>query len=50
MIAVDTNVLVYAHREDSEWHLPAYTRVADLAEGREPWAIPWACIHESWPS
>jgi predicted nucleic acid-binding protein len=20
MIAVDTNVLVYAHREDSQWH------------------------------
>jgi predicted nucleic acid-binding protein len=34
MIAVDTNVLVYAHRADSEWHLPAYPRLAELAEGR----------------
>jgi predicted nucleic acid-binding protein len=23
MIAVDTNILVYAHREDSQWHQPA---------------------------
>ena len=24
MIAVDTNILVYAHRRDSEWHEKAY--------------------------
>jgi uncharacterized protein len=47
MIAVDTNILVYAHREDSAWHEPAYTCVRKLAEGRDPWAIPWPCIHES---
>ena len=46
MIAVDTNVLVYAHREDSPWHDAAYTRIAELAEGRAPWAIPWPCLHE----
>ena len=46
MIAVDTNILVYAHREDSEWHEAAATRVAELAEGRGAWAIPWPCIHE----
>lgn len=46
MIAVDTNILVYAHREDSEWHEAASTRVAELAEGRGAWAIPWPCIHE----
>ncbi len=46
MIAVDTNVLVYAHRRDSPWHGPAAARVRDLAEGRAPWAIPWPCIHE----
>ncbi|MGH8512011.1 MAG: hypothetical protein ACREU8_11700 [Gammaproteobacteria bacterium] len=33
MIGVDTNILVYAHREDSEWHEPAYARIARLAEG-----------------
>lgn len=46
MIALDTNLLVYAHREDSVWHDAAYTRVTELAEGRAPWAIPWPCIHE----
>lgn len=46
MIAVDTNVLVYAHREDSPFHAAAAARVAALAEGRAPWAIPWPCLHE----
>ena len=46
MIAVDTNLLVYAHREDSPWHDAAYKKIAELAEGRAPWAIPWPCIHE----
>lgn len=46
MIAVDTNILVYAHREDSEWHEAAYTRIAGLAEGRSSWALPWPCVHE----
>lgn len=46
MIAVDTNVLVYAHREDSEWHTAANKTLVGLAEGRAPWAIPWPCLHE----
>jgi len=46
MIAVDTNILVYAHREDSVWHEPAYNTVRELAEGLSSWAIPWPCIHE----
>ena len=46
MIAVDSNVLVYAHREDSHWHDAAYACVVELAEGRGHWAIPWPCIHE----
>ncbi len=46
MIAVDTNLLVYAHREDSPWHEGAYQQIADLAEGRATWALPWPCIHE----
>ncbi len=46
MIAVDTNILVYAHREDSPWHDTAYSTVVKLAEGRALWAIPWPCIHE----
>ncbi|MFO7964317.1 MAG: TA system VapC family ribonuclease toxin [Desulfobacterales bacterium] len=46
MIAVDTNILVYAHREDAEWHDTAFECIRSLAESREPWAIPWPCIHE----
>lgn len=46
MIAVDTNVLVYAHREDAPGHEPARVAVAGLAEGRAAWAIPWPCVHE----
>ena len=46
MIAVDSNILVYAHREDSEWHAAAYAKLVDLAEGRGAWAIPWPCVHE----
>jgi len=46
MIAVDTNILVYAHRADAPFHESARVSVASLAEGRAAWAIPWPCIHE----
>jgi toxin-antitoxin system PIN domain toxin len=46
VIAVDTNILVYAHRADSSWHVKADQRLAELAESGSPWAIPWPCIHE----
>lgn len=46
MIAVDTNLLVYAHRRDSEFHAGAAAMLRELAEGRAPWAIPWPCVHE----
>ena len=46
MIAVETNILVYAHRTDSLWHQAADAAVVERAESGEPWAIPWPCIHE----
>lgn len=46
MIAVDTNLLVYAHREDSPFHEPAYACIDTLASGLATWAIPWPCLHE----
>ena len=46
MIAVDTNILVYAHRVDCSWHEPAAARIRELSEGRGAWAIPWPVIHE----
>jgi toxin-antitoxin system PIN domain toxin len=46
VIAVDTNLLVYAHREDSAFFAQASACVTALAEGRDGWAIPWPCLHE----
>jgi hypothetical protein len=46
MIAVDTNILVYSHRRESRHHEVARDIVRALAEGREPWAIPWPCLYE----
>jgi len=46
VIALDTNILVYAHREEAAWHKVAYEKLVELAEGRSAWAIPWPCIHE----
>lgn len=46
VIAVDTNILVYAHRVDLPFHPVAARRVTELAEGAGLWGIPWPCVHE----
>ena len=46
MIAIDTNLLVYAHRSESPFHAQARRCIAALAESHSPWAIPWPCMHE----
>jgi toxin-antitoxin system PIN domain toxin len=46
VIAVDTNILVYAHRLDSPFNQAAHGAVTRLAEGRARWVVPWPCIHE----
>lgn len=46
MIAVDTNILVHAHRAESKWFAQASSAVAELAAGRATWFIPWPCVHE----
>src|ERR1700733_4342296 len=46
MIAVDTNLLVYAHREDAKFHEEASAVLVKLAAGTERWAVPWPCAHE----
>jgi len=48
VIAVDTNLLVYAHRREAREHLAAREVLSDLASGRVPWAIPWPCVYEFW--
>jgi toxin-antitoxin system PIN domain toxin len=46
MVAVDTNILVYAHRRDSPWNRKAAGCLVSLAQAASPWAIPWPCVHE----
>ena len=46
MIALDTNILVYAHRRESRYHEQANELIRNLAEGRTSWAIPWPCLYE----
>lgn len=46
MIAVDTNILIYAHRSGFPLHTQARVLLDRLANGTQPWAIPWPCISE----
>jgi uncharacterized protein len=46
MIAVDTNVLVHAHRDDSPHYQAALKAVSSLRQNAAAWAIPWPCVHE----
>ena len=46
MVAVDTNVLVYAHRREVEEHETARRILGDMAKSARPWAIPWPCVYE----
>ena len=46
MIAVDTHVLVYAHRTETTFFAPAFECLKQLAEGAQPWGIPVSCLHE----
>ncbi|MFA6033392.1 MAG: TA system VapC family ribonuclease toxin [Myxococcota bacterium] len=46
MMAVDTNVLIYAHRTETPKHEQAKKWLISLAEGSAEWAIPAACIAE----
>ena len=46
MIALDTNILVYAHRLESENHGSALTALSELQSEQRPWGLPWPCVHE----
>jgi uncharacterized protein len=46
VLAVDTNILVYARRREPAEHFLARKLLSKLAEGFEPWALPWPCIYE----
>jgi uncharacterized protein len=46
VIAVDTNIAVYAHRPETSYSPKALKLLATLAQGTEPWSIPTHCLHE----
>jgi uncharacterized protein len=46
VIALDTNVLVYAHRRDSPHHDAALAALHDRTASGSRWAVPWPCVHE----
>lgn len=46
MIAVDTNLLVYAHRPEFAWHDAAESTLVRLVASGWTWAIPAPCLHE----
>lgn len=46
MIALDTNVLVTAHRQDLAGHQRAAAAVRSLVEDRVRWSIPLPCVGE----
>jgi len=46
VIGIDTNLLIYAYRDDSPWFEAASSIMREVAESADPWAIPWPCIHE----
>ncbi|MBL8924453.1 MAG: PIN domain-containing protein [Myxococcaceae bacterium] len=46
MIAIDTNVLVYAHRLEAAEHRVAVRLLEGLANGDDAWGLPWPCAYE----
>ena len=46
MIAVDTNVLIYAHRAETSQHDAAASRLTALAQGAARWGLPVFCVTE----
>jgi len=46
LIAIDTNLLVYAFDGGTLRHRSALGVLRRLAEGPRPWALPWPCVTE----
>jgi toxin-antitoxin system PIN domain toxin len=46
MLAVDTSILIYAHRSETGLHQPAAAWLVTLANGVQRWALPVFCIAE----
>jgi toxin-antitoxin system PIN domain toxin len=46
VIAIDTNLLVYAHRPEMPFHERARQVLTEVVAGTEPVSVPWPCVHE----
>jgi toxin-antitoxin system PIN domain toxin len=46
MIALDTNILVYAHRKGTRYHEPALQLLRRFSEGLTPYALFWPSLYE----
>lgn len=46
MVGVDTNILVFAHREGTTYHRPALDLLRRLSTGRIPYALFWPSLYE----
>jgi toxin-antitoxin system PIN domain toxin len=46
LIAVDSNILVYAHRAEMPQHGLARAAMKRLLDSDAPWGLPWPCLHE----
>ena len=46
MIAIDTNILVYAHRPHLDAHARCRAAIEDLVRSGTRFALPWPCLQE----
>lgn len=46
MKALDTNILIHAHRKEMAKHVEANLLLHNLAEGTKPWGLPVFCLGE----
>jgi uncharacterized protein len=46
VIALDTNIIIYAHRPGDDQHERAVEAIRELTGGVARWALPWCVVHE----
>ena len=46
MVTIDTNILVYAHREEFTVHSKAKKFLIEMNQSYDPWVLLWPCLYE----
>jgi toxin-antitoxin system PIN domain toxin len=46
VIAVDTSILIYSHREEDAQHDAARSALESVWSTGRGWGLPWPCMHE----